>query len=148
LTARLDIPVDVFFAALFDRCFGIGAHDPIRIDRGDGSRLILKASYEVWACADRLKPVTTAEGQSSISAKGSIMNLVNRNDTARTWSERLGNLAAESQPIRPQADVSQIGTQSTAVSPHLSALLQQLHRNRRQEQAADKLRVHEFLAGT
>jgi len=76
------------------------------------------------------------------------MNLVNRNDTARTWSERLGNLAAESQPIRPQADVSQIGTQSTAVSPHLSALLQQLHRNRRQEQAADKLRVHEFLAGT
>jgi len=72
------------------------------------------------------------------------MNLVNTNDTARTWSERLGNLAAESPPINTKPVGAQIDAPGT-FSARLSALLQ---RNRRQERAADKLRTQEFLAGT
>jgi hypothetical protein len=79
------------------------------------------------------------------------MNMPNDNDTithqARSWSQRLGNLAAASSAIRPQAAFPQLGA-ITAPPTRLSSILDHFRqRARRREHAADKLRAQEFMTG-
>jgi hypothetical protein len=81
------------------------------------------------------------------------MNLLNANDTARqaarSWSERLGSLAAASPSLRPAAALAQLDTAPPAALPaRLSSILHHLRqRAQRREHAADKLRAQEFLTG-
>jgi hypothetical protein len=81
------------------------------------------------------------------------MNPLNENDTARqaarSWSERLGNLAAELPAIRPEVAFTQFPAAPPAALPtRLSSILSHLRqRAQRREHAADKLRAQEFLTG-
>ena len=69
------------------------------------------------------------------------MNPLTDNAAARSWSGRLGSLAAEMPPVRPANIVGQ-----PAVPTPLSAILQQLRqRTRTRESVADQLRAKEFL---
>jgi len=82
------------------------------------------------------------------------MSSINANDAAqqvaRSWSERLGSLAAQLRQTRPTTVVLQPGdvTGYGAVSRGLSAILPLGQHNPAQEHAADKLKVQEFLVGT
>jgi hypothetical protein len=79
------------------------------------------------------------------------MNLLTVNDPAledaRTWSGRLGHLAAASPATRPEAAFTQLDSAPPAALPtRLSAILNHLRqRHQRQEHAADKLRAQEFV---
>jgi hypothetical protein len=81
------------------------------------------------------------------------MNLLTDSDAARqaarSWSGRLGNLAAELPLIRPEAAVTKLDTTPPSALPaRLSAILLHLRqRHQRQEHAADKLRAQEFVMG-
>jgi hypothetical protein len=84
------------------------------------------------------------------SSKAGTMNSLNANaahQDALTWSERLGNLAAEVPASRFAAAFTQLDTFSPAAFPtRLSTILNHLHQRRqRQEQAAGKLRAQEFI---
>jgi hypothetical protein len=79
------------------------------------------------------------------------MNMLNENDTIRqqatTLSARLGNLAASSSAIRPQAAFDQLDSAPT-LPTRLSSILDHLRqRAQRREHAADKLRAQEFMTG-
>jgi hypothetical protein len=79
------------------------------------------------------------------------MNMLNDNDTtrqqARTFSERLGNLAASSSAIRPEPAFNQLDA-TTALPASLSPILSHLRqRAQRMEHAQDKLRAQEFMTG-
>jgi len=81
------------------------------------------------------------------------MNRVNKNDPARQaalpLSERLGALAAASAASRPPATSTYADVPPFDLPPRLSAILGHLqHRARVRQDAADKLRVGEFLTGT
>jgi len=87
-------------------------------------------------------------------ARAWTMSSINANDAAqqvaRSWSERLGSLAAQLRQTRPTTVVLQPGdvTGYGAVSRGLSAILPLGQHNPAQEHAADKLKVQEFLVGT
>jgi hypothetical protein len=77
--------------------------------------------------------------------------MLNDNDTitqqARTFSERLGNLAAASSARRPAAAFNQLDA-ITAPPTRLSTILDHFRqRAQRREHAADKLRAQEFMTG-
>jgi hypothetical protein len=79
------------------------------------------------------------------------MNLLNVNDPAlegaRTWSGRLGTLAAASPATRPGAAFTQLDA-PPPLPTRLSWVLNHLRqRARRREHAADKLRADEFMTG-
>jgi hypothetical protein len=81
------------------------------------------------------------------------MNLINENDPARqaalTLSQRLGSLAGASHATRPGPTTTQFDAPFVALPPRLSAPLGHLrHRARVRQDAADKLRVNEFMTGT
>jgi hypothetical protein len=66
---------------------------------------------------------------------------------ARSWSGRLGILAATYPAIRPEATLTQLDTTSAPALPtRLSLILGHLRQQRqREEHAADKLRAQEFM---
>jgi hypothetical protein len=65
---------------------------------------------------------------------------------ARTWSGRLGNLAAEVPATRPRAAFTQPEAPPAALPARLSLILNYLRqRAQRREHAADKLRANEFM---
>jgi len=67
---------------------------------------------------------------------------------ARSWSEQIGNLAAELPATRPEAAFTQLGTPPAALPTRLSWILNHLRqRHQRREHAADKLRANEFIMG-
>jgi len=75
--------------------------------------------------------------------------IFNENDpvrqAARSWSGRLGNLAATSPIIQSEATFPQ---PDTALPARLSSILTRLqHRAQRREHTASKLRANEFLTG-
>jgi hypothetical protein len=79
------------------------------------------------------------------------MNMPNDNDTitqqARSWSQRLGTLAASSSAIRLGAAFNQLDA-TTPLPASLSSILDHFRqRARRREHAADKLRAQEFMTG-
>jgi hypothetical protein len=70
------------------------------------------------------------------------MNFLNENDGARTWSGRLGTLAAES----PMTNLPQFDRIPSTT--RLAAILSHFHRRQQsREHAADTLRANEFLTG-
>jgi hypothetical protein len=75
------------------------------------------------------------------------MNFVNDTDpsrqAARSWSGRLGSLAAAAPAIRPEAASTHLD--SAPLPARWALVLEQLLRARRREHAADKLRSHEFI---
>jgi hypothetical protein len=79
------------------------------------------------------------------------MNLLNENDAARhdarTWSGRLGNLAAELPAVRPGAAFTHLDSALPSALPaRLSLILDRFRqRHQRQQHAADKLRANEFV---
>jgi hypothetical protein len=79
------------------------------------------------------------------------MNPLNETDVARrqapNWSGRLGNLAAASPAIRPEAAFPHIDTAPPAALPaRLSAILNYLQqRHQRRQRSADKHRAQEFV---
>jgi hypothetical protein len=81
------------------------------------------------------------------------MSLLNENDrarqAARTWSGKLGSLAAELPATRPDAAFNPLDTAPPFALPtRLSSILNYLRQQaRRRESAADKLRANEFMAG-
>jgi hypothetical protein len=81
------------------------------------------------------------------------MNPLNKSDVARqaarSWSGRLGSLAAEVPAIRPEAAFTQLDTTSAPALPaRMSSILNHLRqRAQRREHAADKLRAQEFMMG-
>jgi hypothetical protein len=80
------------------------------------------------------------------------MNLLGDNDAARqaarTWSEQLGNLAAELPARGPETAFTQLDATPHALPTGLSAILNHFRqRAERQEHAADKLRAQEFVMG-
>jgi hypothetical protein len=81
------------------------------------------------------------------------MNQLNDNHAARhdarTWSGRLGSLAAELPAPRPTGALTHLDAVSPAGLPtRLSSILDHLRQRRqRQEHAADQLRAQEFLRG-
>jgi hypothetical protein len=82
------------------------------------------------------------------------MNLINEHDPARqaalNLSRRLGSLAADSSAARPRPASTPLGTPPRApLPPRLSAALGHFrHKARVRQDAADKLRVNEFMTGT
>jgi hypothetical protein len=65
---------------------------------------------------------------------------------ARSWSEQIGNLAAELPATRPEAALTQLGTRPTALPNRLTLILNHLRqRHQKREHAADKLRAQEFV---
>jgi hypothetical protein len=67
---------------------------------------------------------------------------------ARSWSGRLGSLAAELPAPRPEATISQLGTVSPTFPTHLSSILEHFRRrHQRQQDTAEKHRAQEFLMG-
>jgi hypothetical protein len=65
---------------------------------------------------------------------------------ARAWSEHLGTLAAASPAVRPGAAFTQLGTPPSALPTRWLSILDNLRqRHQRQQDAADKLRVQEFI---
>jgi hypothetical protein len=81
------------------------------------------------------------------------MNPLNDNDAARqdarSWSGRLGHLAAEAPAPRPTGALTHLDAVSPAGLPtRLFSILDYLRQRRqRQEHAADQLRAREFLRG-
>jgi hypothetical protein len=80
------------------------------------------------------------------------MNPLNETDVARqrgrSWSGRLGNLAAELPAIRPEAAFNQLSAPPAAFLTRLAAIFNHLRqRHQRREHAADKLRAQEFIMG-
>jgi hypothetical protein len=78
------------------------------------------------------------------------MNPLNETDVAmqqaRTWSERLGSLAAELPATRHYAALTQLGTPPAALPTRLTSILNHLRqRHQRRQHAADKLRANEFV---
>jgi hypothetical protein len=79
------------------------------------------------------------------------MNLLTVNDPvledARSWSRRLGNLAAASPAVRPGAALTQFDAPPPADLPtRLTLILDHLRqRHQRRQHAADKLRAEEFV---
>ncbi len=73
------------------------------------------------------------------------MNLLNDNDpanqAARSWSERMGNLAAELPASRPTAPSAGSPSRLAAILDHLR------RRTHAREHAADKLRANELITG-
>src|SRR5262245_24412594 len=83
------------------------------------------------------------------SAKAGAMNLPSDNDPitqqARTFSGRLGNLAAVSSATRPEPAFNQLDA-NAPLSASLSSILSHLRqRAQRKEHAQDKLRAQEFM---
>jgi hypothetical protein len=79
------------------------------------------------------------------------MNMPNDNEPirqqARSWSQRLGTLAAASSAIKPGAALNQLDA-TTSLPTRLSSILDHLRqRAQRREHAADKLRAQEFMTG-
>jgi hypothetical protein len=77
------------------------------------------------------------------------MNPLNETDVARqqarSWSGRLGNLAAASPATRPGAAFDQLDA-PPPLPPRLLSILNYLRqRHQRREHAADKLRANEFV---
>jgi hypothetical protein len=64
---------------------------------------------------------------------------------ARSWSGRLGNLAAASPTTRPEAAFTQLDAPPPLPTRLLSILDNLRQRHQRQEDAADKLRAQEFM---
>jgi hypothetical protein len=81
------------------------------------------------------------------------MNPLNETDVARqqarTWSERLGNLAAELPATGPDAAFTQLDSRHPVAFPaRLLSILDNLRqRAQRRQQAADKLRANHFIRG-
>jgi len=79
------------------------------------------------------------------------MNPLNETDVsrqqARSWSGRLGSLAATSPAVRPEAPFPQLDSRHPAAFPtRLLSILDNLRqRHQRREHAADKLRANEFV---
>jgi hypothetical protein len=78
------------------------------------------------------------------------MNALNETDVARqqarSWSGRLGSLAAELPVIRPEAASPQLAAAPAALPARLSAILGHFRqRHQRRQQAADQLRAQEFV---
>jgi hypothetical protein len=77
------------------------------------------------------------------------VNLFHENDTARqyarSWSERLGTLAAASPATRPEAAFDQLDAPPPLPTRLLSILDHLRQRHQRQQHAADKLRANEFM---
>jgi hypothetical protein len=69
---------------------------------------------------------------------------------ARSWSGRLGTLAAELPATRPEAAFTQLDSRHPAAFPaRLLSILDSLRqRHQRRQQAADKLRANEFMSGS
>jgi hypothetical protein len=64
---------------------------------------------------------------------------------ARSWSERLGNLAAASSSSRPDGAFNQPDAPPPAIPPRLASVLNHLRRRAQaREHAAEKLRLNEF----
>jgi hypothetical protein len=73
---------------------------------------------------------------------------LNENDAARTWSEHLGSLAAASPATRRDAAFTQLDIDPPPLPSRRSSILAHLRRRfRAREQAADRLRANEFMAG-
>ena len=77
------------------------------------------------------------------------MNLLNENvaasQDARSWSGRLGNLAAALPATRPEAPFPQLDA-PPPLPARLSAILNYLRqRHQRREHVANKLRANEFM---
>jgi hypothetical protein len=66
---------------------------------------------------------------------------------ARTWSGRLGTLAAASPAVRPGAALTQLGAALPPALPiRLAPILNHLRqRHQRRQHAADELRAEEFV---
>jgi hypothetical protein len=79
------------------------------------------------------------------------MNPLNETDVARqqarSWSGRLGSLAAELPAIRPEAAFTQLDNAPPSALPTrlLSMLGHLRQRQQRRQEAADKLRANEFM---
>jgi hypothetical protein len=108
--------------------------------------------FKQWSCAGSHLPVTGEEDRSPRnSAKARAMKLLNENDKARqdarSWSGRLGDLAASSPAVRSEAAFDQPDA-PLPLSTRLSSILNHLRqRARRRQDAAEKLRAQEFVMG-
>jgi hypothetical protein len=67
---------------------------------------------------------------------------------ARSWSGRLGSLAAELPAVSPEAAFTQLDTPRSALPTRLSWILNHFRqRHQRRQEAADKLRANHFIMG-